>query len=80
VAEELAAFQVAVSSATESVLGRSHSNTIRVEVVNELVAEFQKMEMCHLKLERSTAQICDLLHGPPPGWAWLADRLDEAAA
>jgi hypothetical protein len=31
------------------------------------------------KLERPTARICDLLLGPPPDRAWLADHLDEAA-
>jgi hypothetical protein len=37
---ELAAFQVAVSSATESVLSRSLDNTAHAVVVGELVAEF----------------------------------------
>jgi hypothetical protein len=37
-------FQVAVSSAAESVLGRSPSDTAHVEVVGELVTEFQKVE------------------------------------
>jgi hypothetical protein len=69
-----------VSSAMESVLGRLLGNTTRTNVVNELVAEFQKVDMHRLKLERPTTRICDLLLRPPPGWAWLADRLDEAAA
>jgi hypothetical protein len=32
-----------------------------------------------LKLERPAARTYDLLLGPPPCQAWLADRLDEAA-
>jgi hypothetical protein len=41
---ELAASQVAVSSASESELGRSPRDTFRAEVVGELAAEFQKVE------------------------------------
>jgi hypothetical protein len=80
VVEELAAFQATVSSATESVLGRSLGNTAHAEMVNELVAEFQKLEMRRLKLERPVAWILDLLLGPPPSRAWLANHLDEATA
>jgi hypothetical protein len=69
VVEELAAFQATVSSATESVLGRSLGNTAHEEVVNELVAEFQKLEMRHLKLEWLVAWILDLLLRPPPSRA-----------
>jgi hypothetical protein len=39
-AGELAVLWAAVSSATESVLGRSPNNTFRLEVVGELVVEF----------------------------------------
>jgi hypothetical protein len=38
--EELAVLQAAVSNAMESVLGCSHSDTFRMEVVSELAAEF----------------------------------------
>jgi hypothetical protein len=41
-ARQLAAFCAAVSSAVESVLGRSPGNTARAEVVGELVAEFKR--------------------------------------
>jgi hypothetical protein len=78
VAGELAAFWAAVSSAAVSVLGRSPGNTSRVEVVGELVTEFQKVEGRRSKLEWPTARIYDLLLRPPPGRAWLAGRLDEA--
>jgi hypothetical protein len=78
VARELAAFWAAVSSVGESVLGRSPSNTARAEVVGELVIEFQKVEERGSKLEWPTARMCNLLLRPPSGWAWLADRLDEA--
>jgi hypothetical protein len=76
-AGELAAFQAAVSSATELVLGRSPNNTTRAEVVGELATGFQKVEGHHLKLERHVAGICDLLLRPPLGRAWLVDHLDE---
>jgi hypothetical protein len=46
-AEELAALRVAVSSAMESVLGCSSNHPIHVEVLGELVAEFQKLEERH---------------------------------
>jgi hypothetical protein len=32
-----------------------------------------------LKFDWPVARICNLLLKPPPGQAWLADRLDEAA-
>jgi hypothetical protein len=77
--EELAALRAAVSSATQSVLGRSPNNTFHMEVVGELVTEFQKMEERCSRLERHAMRICDLLLGPPPGRARLADHLDKAA-
>jgi hypothetical protein len=40
----LAALQVAVSTAAESVLGHLASDTFHVEVVSELATELQKME------------------------------------
>jgi hypothetical protein len=41
-AEKLAALRVVVSSIAEFVLGRSPTETFLVEVVDEMVAEFQK--------------------------------------
>jgi hypothetical protein len=41
---ELALLRAGVSSAMESMLGRSPSDTFQVEVVGELDAEFYKME------------------------------------
>jgi hypothetical protein len=75
---ELAAFRVVVSSAVELVLGHSPNNVAHAEVVGELVAELHRVEGHRVKLERPTAKICDLLLGPPPGRAWLADHLEEA--
>jgi hypothetical protein len=69
---------VAVSSATESVLGRSPNGTFRVGVVGELAAKFQKMDEGLSRLERPTARIYDLLLGPPFGRAQLTNRLDKA--
>jgi hypothetical protein len=47
---ELAAFHVVLSSAAESVLGRSPNNVACAEVVGELVAEFHMVEGCCSKL------------------------------
>jgi hypothetical protein len=77
-AEELAVLQAAVSNAMESVLGCSHSDTFRMEVVSELAAEFYRMEDQRSQLEQPAMRIYDLLLGPPPGRARLADHLDEA--
>jgi hypothetical protein len=76
---ELATLFAAVSSAVESVLGRSPSDTFRVGVVAELSAEFHKMEEQRSWLDRPIVRMCDLLLGPPSGLAQLADRLDEDA-
>jgi hypothetical protein len=76
-AGELAAFWVVVSSATESVLGPSPSNTAHAEVVGEPTDEFQKVVGHCSKLRRPATRICDLLFVPPPGHAWLADLLNE---
>jgi hypothetical protein len=77
-AGELAALRAAVSSATKSVLGHSPSVTFHMEVVDELTAEFQKMEDPCSWLERPITRIYNLLLGTPLGQARLADRLDEA--
>jgi hypothetical protein len=78
-AGELAAFQVAVSTTVESVLGRLPNDTFRVEVVSELATEFWKMEDWRSWLEQPAARISNLLLEPPSDRARLADRLDEAA-
>jgi hypothetical protein len=44
---ELATLWAVVSSAMELALGRSLDKTFQVEVVDELVAEFQKLEEGH---------------------------------
>jgi hypothetical protein len=75
---EHATLRAIVTTVVDSVLGRSLSNTFRVEVVSELATKYQKKEDWHSWLERPATRICDLLLGPPPGWARLADHLDEA--
>jgi hypothetical protein len=77
-AGELGALQAVVSSAMESVLGHSLNDTFSVEVLGELVVEFWKLEKRRSQLERPAMRICDLLLGPPPGRAQLANRLDES--
>jgi hypothetical protein len=77
-AKELATLWVAVTSAMELVLGRSPDVTFWVEIADELVAKFQKLEERCSWLERPSARIYDLLLGPPPDQARWADRPDEA--
>jgi hypothetical protein len=76
-AREPDVLQAAVSSAVELVLGRSPDETIQVDVVSELIAEFWRLgELCSL-LERHGSRIYDLLLGPSLGQARWADRLNE---
>jgi hypothetical protein len=66
-AGELATIQVAVSSIMKSALGRSPNEIFCMEVVGELVAEFQRMEERRSRLEQPAVRIYDLVLGPPPG-------------
>jgi hypothetical protein len=49
-----------------------------VEIADELVAQFQKLEELCSRLEWPGVRICDLLLRPPPDQARWADRLDKA--
>jgi hypothetical protein len=74
--EELAVLWAAVSSTAELVLGCSPNETSLVEVMNELVAKFQRWEELCSRFEGPGTSICDLLLGLPPSqarWAtiWL---------
>jgi hypothetical protein len=60
------------------VLGCSPNDTFRLEVVGELVVKFRRLEEWHSWLELPITRICDLLLGPLPGRARLANHLDEA--
>jgi hypothetical protein len=62
-AGELATLQIVVSSALEFALGCLPDQTIQVEVVNKMVAEFYKLEEQRSWLKWPGARICDLLHG-----------------
>jgi hypothetical protein len=75
---EFAALQAVLSSAAKSALGHSPNDTFHMEVVGELVTKFQKLEEWRSRLERPAVRIYDLLLGPPPNQALLANRLDEA--
>jgi hypothetical protein len=78
-ARKLIVLRVVASSTVELALGHSPDETFRLEVVGELVAEFQKLEEWRSRLERPGARVYDLLLLPPHGQVRLADRLDEAA-
>jgi hypothetical protein len=77
-AGELAALQVVVSSASEFMFGCSPDEILWVEVVEELIAEFQKKQERRSRLERLGTRIYDLILGPPSGRARLANRLEGA--
>jgi hypothetical protein len=77
-AEEFAILQAVVSSAVEFTLGQSPDETFQVEVVDELVTKFLKLEERCSQLERPGMRICDFLLGLPFGRARLVDHLDEA--
>jgi hypothetical protein len=77
-AEELTALWTAVSSVVEFTLGRSPDKTFRVEVGDEIVAKFWKLEEWLSQLKWPVARKCDLFLGPPFSWARLANHLDEA--
>jgi hypothetical protein len=59
-------------------VARSPDDTFRLEVVDELVAEFQKLEARRSWLERPSMKIRVLLLGPPFNQARKADPLDKA--
>jgi hypothetical protein len=71
-AEELVTLQATVSSTVEFMLGSLPDKTFQVEVVDELVVEFWKVE------ERLGERICDLLLRLPFILARLANHVDEA--
>jgi hypothetical protein len=62
-----------VSSTSEFALGCSPNETFQVEVVDELIAEFQKQEEWRSRLERPGARAYDLIMAPPSGRGRLAD-------
>jgi hypothetical protein len=74
----LVALWASVSSAVESALGRWPNDTFHMQFMGELVVEFQKLEEWCSRLEWPPVRIYNLLLGPPPGQARLADHLDEA--
>jgi hypothetical protein len=76
---EVAAFQVSVSSAMELVPGCSSNETFQMEVGNEPISEFWRLEEQCSGLEGAITKICNLLLRLPPGQARWDDRLGEAA-
>jgi hypothetical protein len=70
--------QAAVSSTVEFTLGRSPNETIQVEVVDELVAEFWKKEERRSRHERPGTRIYDPPLGLPSSQGRLSDQLEEA--
>jgi hypothetical protein len=78
-ARELAVLWAVVTSAAELVLGRSPDETFWLEIANEMVAQFRKMEEQCSRLERPSTRICGLLLISPPDQAQCTDHLDEAA-
>jgi hypothetical protein len=79
VVEELAVLQVVVSSIAKLVLGHSPDESFQVEVMDELVAKFQRLEELCSWLERPGMRISDPLLGPSLDQAQWADRQGKAA-
>jgi predicted naringenin-chalcone synthase len=59
------------------VLKRSPTEAFQVDVVDDLLAEFQKEERRSC-LEKSDTRVCDRILGLPFGRVRLADQLEEA--
>jgi hypothetical protein len=76
-AEELAVHQVAVTSAIELVLGHLLDKTFYVEITDELVAQFWKLEELCSRLEQPSARIYDLLLMLLVDQVRWANHLDE---
>jgi hypothetical protein len=65
-AEQLAMIRASVCSVVVFVLRHSPTKAFRVEVVDELVTEFQKLERQSC-LEKPFMRVCALILGPPSG-------------
>jgi hypothetical protein len=66
-----------VSSAAQSVLGRSPTEAFQADVVGEMLVEFRKKEEWYLCLENSDWRVCNLILGSPDDRARSTDRLEE---
>jgi hypothetical protein len=60
------------------VLECSPTEAFQVDVVDEMLAEFQEQVQWRSHLDKSTMRICDLIPGPPSSLIRLADCLEEA--
>jgi hypothetical protein len=78
-ARELDTLRTMVSSTVQFVLRRLPDQTFRVLAVDEVLAEFRKLEDRRSWLEWPGVRIHDPLLGLPSNWAQLVNRLDEAA-
>jgi hypothetical protein len=78
IAGQLTVLRATISSTMELVLGRSHNETTRVEVTNELFVKFWRHEELCSRLMGPGVRIYDLLLGPPPSQARWVDYLTEA--
>jgi hypothetical protein len=75
---DLTPFRAVVSSTVELVLGRLLGETSRVEVVNELVTKFQRLEELCSRLKGPSMRIYALLIGLLASQSRWANHLDEA--
>jgi hypothetical protein len=75
---DLTPFRAVVSSTMELVLGRLLGETSRVEVVNELVTKFQRLEELCSRLKGPSMRIYALLIGLLASQSRWANHLDEA--
>jgi hypothetical protein len=77
-AKQFTKLRVVVSSTVECVLMRLPTEAFRLDVVDDLVAEFWKQEEWRLHHEKSGVKVYDMILGPLSGRVRLANRLEEA--
>jgi hypothetical protein len=77
-AEQLVGLRVAVSSTAEFVFGCLRTEELQVEVADELVSEFRKLEEWQSRFEKPDVRVCNLILGSPFGQARLVNHLEEA--
>jgi hypothetical protein len=76
-AGQFATLQVLVSFTAQSMLGRSPTEAFRLDVLEEMLTEFQEQAEQRHRLKSSGIRICDLILELPSGQVRLANRVDE---
>jgi hypothetical protein len=75
---QLSALRVAVSLATQSIVGHLPIDVSKVGVVREMVARFWEWAEWCSRLKTYGSRVCDVILGPVNGWSHWNTRLEEA--